>query len=69
MYKFIFPRLLGLVPQPALCQTDRPPLFKLMESAKVKTVIQADTVAGKTNVLLASIDEQSEVRICLCAWW
>jgi predicted esterase len=57
MFRFIFPVLLGLVPQLALCQADRPPFAKLMEIAKVKTVIHADTVAGKTNVLLTSIDD------------
>lgn len=61
MCKFIFPVLLGLIPQLALCQTELLPFSKLLKLAKVRTVIQTDTVAGKTNVLLTSVDDNPKV--------
>lgn len=55
MYKMLISLLLILNTQFVLGQTDRPAFHILMETAKIKKVLQVDTVAGKTNVLLTAI--------------
>lgn len=47
--------LILLFPAFAFGQAERPAFLVLMEMAKVKKVIQVDTVAGKTSVLFTSI--------------
>lgn len=57
MRRFVLVVLLGLIPQIALSQADPPPFTKMMELSKVKKVIEVDTPAGVTRVLLTSRSE------------
>ena len=54
MRRFLLVVLLGFIPQLALSQADPPPFTKMMALANVKKVIQVDTPAGVTPVLLTS---------------
>jgi pimeloyl-ACP methyl ester carboxylesterase len=54
MHKLLISILLMFNAALASGQTDRPAFLVLMEAAKTKKLIPVDTVAGKTNVLLAT---------------
>ena len=54
MHKHLVCLLLILAAPLAIAQTDWPAFHVLMETAKLKKLIQIDTVAGKTNVLLTT---------------
>ncbi|MEQ1774087.1 MAG: hypothetical protein ABL891_09945 [Burkholderiales bacterium] len=54
MYKLLISLLLILHTPFAIGQAERPAFHILMEAAKIKKVLQVDTVAGKTNVLLTT---------------
>ena len=54
MLRLILAALIGLCPQLASSQTSLSPFAAMMEMAKVKSVIQVDTSAGLTKVLLSS---------------
>jgi hypothetical protein len=57
MRRFLLAVLLGLIPQFALGQADSPPFTKMMELSKVKNIIELDTPAGVTRVLVTSRSE------------
>lgn len=54
MLRFILAALIGLGPQLALSQENQSPFTTMMGLAKVKSIIQVDTVAGITKMLLSS---------------
>jgi hypothetical protein len=63
MFRIIFVLLIGFSPQLAMSRNDETPFDRLMEFAKVKRILQVDTVAGKTNVLITSVSDNPEFLI------
>jgi hypothetical protein len=63
MYKTVIALLLAFVPQLAIGQAAQSPFAKLMEFAKEKRILQVDTVAGKTNVLITTVTDNPSYLI------
>jgi hypothetical protein len=57
MRRFVLVVLLGLIPQIAFSQAEPPPFTTMMELSKVKRVIEVNTPAGVTRVLITSSSE------------